>query len=221
MNKLLLLFVLFLPALVPSAEIVENLDIRLPDNSLQKGMPLVIEVSYDRASDVTLRGWQVFGYEPDLPAGMKMGQMVWLHPSSMKKWNCYYLGLEENHVTNWLGKKQWDKTSHVFVLDTVGWPAGDYKTGMSLVFDNRGKQTIVKKQVLFSISDKPRLTDAAEIFQNSEWKSNFNSLFKDKKVEAQTRFKITSDDDSIYLKIEALEPHMEKLHLKKLKRLFC
>ena len=199
--------------------ISDSLRVYPVDNLLVKGSPLCVKLSYKKMDNFCLVGWQLYGYEPDLPDKIQNGGNVFLRRAAQKKWNCYLFGTK---TCNWLKKTDWEKNEHAFSLSTDTWPVGDYKTGISLVFrNNSGKQIIVRRPLFFSLKE-PGKGDAKvirnglpddEFFRNIPWRTNFKPLLRNTKLKAQTRFKITSDENNLYLLAEALEPEMEKLVL--------
>ena len=154
-----------------------------------------------------MHGVGFHAFYPDAPVGIEKGKVVFTRKAHRQVDTCYIL-LPKGR-TRWFPRQLHTQKKITHVMDTAGWPEGDYRIGINLVTQNPAKkQVVVKKHVLVKLRKKQPAPE--QLLAKVPWQTNFKPL-QNTKITAQTRFKITSDAQNIYVLAEALEPNVKKL----------
>ncbi len=154
-----------------------------------------------------MHGVGFHAFYPDAPQGIGKGKVVFTRKANRLVDTCYIF-LPKGR-TRWFPRQLHTQKKITHTLNTENWPEGDYRIGINLVTQNPAKkQVVVKKHVLVKVRKKQATPE--QLLAKVPWRTNFTPLQK-VKTTAQTRFKIASDAQNIYVLAEALEPHVSKL----------
>ncbi len=154
-----------------------------------------------------MHGVGFHAFYPDAPQGIGKGKVVFTRKANRLVDTCYIF-LPQGR-TRWFPRQLHTLKKITHTLNTEGWPEGDYRIGINLVTQNPAKkQIVVKKHVLVKVRKKTATPE--QLLAKVPWRTNFKQL-QMVKTTAQTRFKIASDSQNIYVLAEALEPHVNKL----------
>ena len=198
-----ILAAMLLPALLSAAE---DFTIRADKKIIAPGENLNFELIRNSEGHL-MHGVGFHAFYPDVPLGIGQGKVVFTRKANRLVDTCYIF-LPQGR-TRWFPRQlhALKKISHT--LNTEGWPEGDYRIGVNLVTQNPAKkQIVVKRHVWVKVRKKQATPE--QLLAKEPWRTNFKPLQK-VKTTAQTRFKITSDAQNIYVLAEALEPHTGKL----------
>ncbi len=199
---------IFVLGCLPLLLSAQSFQIRLSKNVLRSGENLQFEiVRTEEGKGHTLRGWQVFGNAPNLPADIRQVPGVFRRDAVREQDVNYVFGGVRNAV--WLPRTEWNTDRKQISLPTGGWPAGDYRLGVTLITGTPDdRQVLVRTyqdlQIVPSVAEP-------DVLAGELWREGFQSLYKGVPLTAKTRFKIGSDARSIQVLIEAFEPDTTKL----------
>ena len=184
----------------------KDFTIRTDQKIIEPGENLVFELIRNSEGHL-MHGVGFHAFYPDAPLGIGKGKVVFTRKEQRLVDTCYIF--LPNGKTRWFPRPLHTQKKILHTVNTEGWPEGDYRVGINLVTQNPAKkQIVVKEHVLVKVRKKQQTPEA--LLAKVPWQTNFKPLEK-AKTTAQTRFKIASDAQNIYVLAEALEPHVGKL----------
>lgn len=136
-----------------AAELKDTIKIEVAEE-IQAGSPIVLKLS-NIPEGYKFHGYLFHASHPNVPAGLAKGAEVYIRKNKNPQWVLYIFGpIMADRLTYIQAKDMWKKNFDLS-FKTDNWPVGDYQTGINLSFlDANRKQTLVKKQLVFSIVEK-------------------------------------------------------------------